>query len=787
MKIRKRIILTFLTLFTLIMVLVGTVTIIISSRNYNQKAKDSLLTLTDARADHLRTLLSSEKEETKMMAASQVLRDFLKTTPGTSEYTQQKERSNERLKRTIEANEEIYEYLLLDKAGKVILATGETPIGSDKSQDPYFTQAQENVYLKNLYHSETLQKNLLSISSPIKDDQTNNLLGVIVTRYTLDEINEIIQDRTGLGRTGENFIVNSEKYFITPSLYLGNEVVLKQKVETQNVNDCFNPQEITSAKKDPEIVHVDEAVKKYRDYRGVTIWGTHVYVPEIESCLIGKIDYVEVNKPVVNQLLIFVGIFSLSILAFILISFLVSKRISRPIEELSEDTEIIKKGNLDYKVGRNTKDEVGELSRNFDQMVASIKASRAEVDQKVLAQTKDIQEKQTDMENQQKAILNILEDVEEEKNNVSREKDKINAILYSIGDGVFVTDKNLNIVMYNQIASQISGFSPEEAMGKKYSDILKFIYEKDGKINDAFIKKAIETGQITEMANHTLLIKKDGSKISVADSAAPLKDGRGEISGCVVVFRDITREREIDQAKTDFVSVASHQLRTPLTAIKWYIEMLLSDKTKLTEQQQKDYMQEVSKGSQRLVTLVNDLLNITRIETGRLKIETKPIDLIAYINDIIKETKPLADSRQCQLVFEKPKSVLPAIPLDTTLIRQVYLNLITNAIHYSPPENKIVISLNKDHENIIFSVKDSGIGIPKEEQPKIFGRFFRASNASKTIASGTGLGLYISKLIIESSNGKIWFESVENKGTTFFASIPIVGMKNKKGERSLAK
>lgn len=563
-----------------------------------------------------------------------------------------------------------------------------------------------------------------------------------------------------------------------------NQALIKMEVASQNA--------VKSGQKDQAVAILESAeyaqqkaiyagaLQKYAENRGAQ------YDDAIAASTTQiNLATLQIHSVINQTIIIGLAIALILILVLILIGRYITISISRPIEILRLTIDKIAQGNLNQKIEVTSFDEIGSLALDFNTMVQAIKESRADIDKKVAEQTKDIAERESFVNEQRKAILNVLEDVEEEKNLTSKEKDKINTILHSIGDGVFVIDNQYKIILFNHIASEISGFSIKEALNNRYDKILKFIDEKTNKANDVFIKKSITSGQITSMANHTVLVRKDKTRVPVADSAAPLKDKTDKIIGCVVVFRDVTRERQIDQAKTDFVSVASHQLRTPLTAIKWYIEMLQTDKNHSLDEDQKGYVKEIYQGSQRLVTLVNDLLNIARIETGRLKIEPELISLPDFIHDIIKETEPLAKNKNCQIVYEKCKVSVPKILLDPTLIRQVFLNLITNAIHYSKNNSKILVSLKKEENKVILLVKDTGIGIPKPEQPKIFDRFFRASNASRQVATGTGLGLYISKLIVDNSGGKIWFESVENKGTTFFVSIPLKGMEQKKGEKTL--
>jgi signal transduction histidine kinase len=365
--------------------------------------------------------------------------------------------------------------------------------------------------------------------------------------------------------------------------------------------------------------------------------------------------------------------------------------------------------------------------------------------------------------------------------------------LSSIGDGLIVTDAMGKIVLMNRAAEDLLGIKLAEVAGKYVVDAITMVTATGAPLSpdERPIHLVTSSGQkvITTSATTTTyyFARADTrTRFPAAVTAAPVVLNQ-KIIGAVVTFRDITREKEIDEAKTEFVSLASHQLRTPLTSINWYIEMLLSGDTGPLNEEQKSFLQEVYKGSNRLIQIVNEFLNVSRLESGRLKIQPKPLDLVAFTADIIKEVEPLAKARNCTVVFNMPTEKIPAIPLDGILMRQVVHNLLTNALRYSP-EGKctVTVDIKKGQaRDFVLSVKDDGIGIPKDVQSRIFEKFFRTENAIHAVTEGSGIGLYISKMIVEASGCKIWFNSEENKGTTFFVSIPVVGSTAKGGDREL--
>jgi PAS domain S-box-containing protein len=368
--------------------------------------------------------------------------------------------------------------------------------------------------------------------------------------------------------------------------------------------------------------------------------------------------------------------------------------------------------------------------------------------------------------------------LKDKRNTVALGGDQINTILNNVTDGVFVVDKNYKIVVFNQMAAEISGFSTKRVIGKRYDKVLKFIHESDGKINDKFIKDAMATGETKEMSNHTVLIRKDGSKVAVADSAAPLKDKDGNVIGCVVVFRDVSKEHEVDKAKTEFVSLASHQLRTPLSAVNWYAEMLLAGDAGKISKEQKEYLEEIYNSNQRMVQLVNALLNVSRLELGTFTIEPELVNIAKIAEDVVKELMPEIDGKKIKFLQHYSRN-LPKVNLDERLIKIILQNLLSNAVKYTPEKGKITLKILKKKDNIEIVVIDTGMGVPKSQQSKMFTKLFRADNVKETDTEGTGLGLYIIKSILDQCGGSVSFKSVEGKGTTFQVAIPLAGMQKK--------
>jgi len=229
---------------------------------------------------------------------------------------------------------------------------------------------------------------------------------------------------------------------------------------------------------------------------------------------------------------------------------------------------------------------------------------------------------------------------------------------------------------------------------------------------------------------------------------------------------------EASRMKSEFINIVSHQLRSPLTNIKWTFEILTSKNLEMPTGKVEEYMTNVKDNIARMVELIDDLLIVSRIEQGRIPMRKKEIRLESLIEELVSRYKVFAEASHIELNFY-PQKNLPEIFVDPSLIKLVIENLIDNAIRYTRGGGKVKIKLEVKAKNILFSIQDSGVGIPQKEQKYIFQKFFRAENALKERTKGSGLGLYVCKSIIDKAGGRIWFKSEEERGTTFYFTLPI--------------
>ncbi|MBI5742852.1 MAG: PAS domain-containing protein, partial [Candidatus Niyogibacteria bacterium] len=382
------------------------------------------------------------------------------------------------------------------------------------------------------------------------------------------------------------------------------------------------------------------------------------------------------------------------------------------------------------------------------------------------------------------AVLNILEDARRLEGELKEERDRARAIISAIAEGLLVIDKDFNVTLANPVALSLLGVSDEhDILGHDVRRALSvFNGEQPVAPEKILIFGAMEEkGMVQIGLKDNIYIQNTlGRKFPVSVISAPLYSG-GAFSA-VVVFQDITEQKEFDEAKSSFVAIASHQLRTPLVSIRWFSEMLQSgDAGKLGDEQQ-DFVNRIYKGVIRLIGLINTLLVMAKTESGTGSAETVMVDVRALTDDILKELDPQLKQKGLVVALKAAAESVPNVVADPLMLRQVISNLIANSIRYTNEQGRIDIEIGASAEGdfVVYSVKDDGIGIPPADKYKIFQRFFRSANAKQKIGEGSGLGLSLVKALVDAWGGRVWFESPiafragePPKGSAFYFMIPI--------------
>jgi PAS domain S-box-containing protein len=344
------------------------------------------------------------------------------------------------------------------------------------------------------------------------------------------------------------------------------------------------------------------------------------------------------------------------------------------------------------------------------------------------------------------------------------------ALFTSIGDGAIATDEFGKITRINPVALSILGFKESDLLGEWFPKVIVAVNEDDSPVSliDRPIAKIFLTGKpIFEKMYYR---RKNGTKVAVSITASPILLNKKPI-GAIEVFRDITLEYEVDRMKSEFISLASHQLRTPLSSVKTYAHMLVDGYLGEVSPGQRSALKTIISAANRMNELISMLLNITRIESGSITVTAKPLSAGKLVEDVVKELQMQANDKNIILRLQEPARTA-IVKTDSLLAKEILSNLISNAIKYTPEEGSIDVQVHNRKGNVVFSVRDTGLGIPKFSQDQIFTKFFRAPNVVRRETTGTGLGLYLVKGLSDRLGGQVWFESTEGKGTTFYCSLP---------------
>lgn len=459
-----------------------------------------------------------------------------------------------------------------------------------------------------------------------------------------------------------------------------------------------------------------------------------VITPLIKSSnneLVGVV-YVRANLDAVykeiNQItLIYVVAALVAILAGLLISIVISRAITKPIDEMKQQTLQIAKGDYSGQVHVYGRDELGQLAN---------------------------------------AVNNLSVKVEESQESTESERQRLDSVLTNMTDGVIATDRRGKVIIMNDEAANSLETSESESIDKSILDVLD--------IGDEYTLR-----EIIENPDETIIDRSDNSRDLILHAHFSLiQRESGFVSGLVCVLHDVTEQQKIDNDRKQFVSNVSHELRTPLTSVHSYIEALQDGAWKDSTIAPK-FLKVTQDETDRMIRMINDLLTLSRMDSNTQKINKELVnikELFNYILDrfdmIIKSDDDSKKPSKDYKIIRKFTKLDLWVEVDTDRFTQVIDNLMNNAIKYSPDGGTITCSLYETHNNVILSVKDQGLGIPRSSIPHIFDRFYRVDKARSRAQGGTGLGLAISKEVIQALGGRIWVESTENKGSTFYIALP---------------
>lgn len=482
------------------------------------------------------------------------------------------------------------------------------------------------------------------------------------------------------------------------------------------------------------------------DYRGHSVLTGYRYLPSLGWSLVVQVDRAEALMGV-RALARSIGLVGILLIALsAMLSYLLAKELTTPLRDLAGKVTRLHPQQWGFKRTVETGDEVEVLDVALDDLVRRLKHVYDHLEEEVTDRTVEL------------------------KKLYARDR----AILEGIGQGVVTVDKEGNVTGANPAAAGLLHASSEELIGQSVEQAIMLTGRNNAPLKG--VHPVISCLSLRRMVRSTPDVvwnvhRKDGSLLPVLLVATPLLQG-GDVIGAIVVFQDITQERQIDELKSEFISLASHQLRTPLSSVRWYAELIAEEPEHLTEDQ-KAHLMAMRSSLERMATLLTALLQAAHVEEQNFTADIRPTDLVAMLSGLQEEYGAYARDahHSFELVVPGHKAMCLCDPILLSIVLQ---NLLTNALKYSAAGTQVQMGLLRRENRWIIEVKDCGIGIPQAEQYRIFQKFFRSKNVLRMDTDGNGLGLYITKSIMNRLGGDVSFDSVEGSGTVFSVTLPTI-------------
>lgn len=416
---------------------------------------------------------------------------------------------------------------------------------------------------------------------------------------------------------------------------------------------------------------------------------------------------------------------------------------------------------------KNALQEAGCSSENIDKLVNKIREEVLEK-QKAKLDTEEFES----LKKENAELQRELEKLNIKNKTLSEAKERLDNILRYMSEGLIVVDPQGKILMVNSAAETVLGITNKD-IGKSIKEVIK----------DEHLLSLVKSFSVDKEGSAEqdieLFSQNESTKKVLRMSSAVVEDHNGRTVGMVTMLNDITKQKEIEKLKSDFVSSVTHELRTPLIALDKSISLLASKSAGQVDENQEQFLSMAQRNLKRLTLLINDLLDLSKLEAGKMELKRQPVAIERIINESIEGLDAWAKTKSIK-IEKRIQEGIPEINIDYQRINQVLVNLISNGIKFTPHNGKITVeaSLRKENEEIAVSVQDTGIGIAKEELLKIFDKFYQSARGTFYDVSGTGIGLSIAKELVELHGGKIWAESEENQGAKFIFTLPLT---NKKG------
>jgi PAS domain S-box-containing protein len=746
MSIRTRLLIIFLAIALIPMSFISTLSFYNARGALVEATLNGLAAAAAAKKAEVLEYLNGKRGRTIDFASDGFIRDQAETISQAA-TGEEKIRSSRLLNNHLMVNKkpldrEILEIRILDLQGKIIGSSeGEYLLGLGWGVDqPYFLEGLRNTYMQDasvFTRPGTIEEyhEVITIGTPLKSRTADKTIGVLVNFYSLANIQSVLlgagmhqreEPSTDEKTLKDIFLVNQRMLLMTPSRKVEDYRPLTFRIVTEPVIRAIEASETTSG--------------SWHDYKKNEVFGATALLQTEKDwkwILVLEQDARQILIPVrdLRNFSVAAGIITMAIV--LVAAFVIARSISGPIREIAWVANKISKGESAALSDIRSKDEVGTLSRAFNQMVTN--------------------------------RLRIEEELCHAKTKIGEEMAKCEIVLASIGDGMVVVNQQGEVMMMNREAEEMFGWQVTEMIGKVFAETVSSEDDKGGFIpyKETVMSLALSSSKTAHES--AFYYRKDNTKFPASVTASPIFFA-GKIIGAIGIFRDITREKEIDKMKTDFISTVSHEIRTPLTTIREGVSQALDGILGGISEKQREVFVIVLEDSDRLKRIIDNLLDISKIEAGKVELGKELVEMTDLVKGVVSGFSLRAKEKNLQIDTYFSKEKITA-NIDKDRIIQVFTNLVGNSLKFTPA-GFITVSVVEKDEVIECSVKDTGKGIPKEDLPKLFSKFQQFGRQRGPGEKGTGLGLSISRGIIELHKGKIWAESEPHRGTVITFTLP---------------
>jgi signal transduction histidine kinase len=544
---------------------------------------------------------------------------------------------------------------------------------------------------------------------------SSDFLGVIIAKYNITGLWQSVLS-TKVGQGGYAYVVDGLGNLVAhpdKKYLLNHQNITNVQAVNRFINGNFTTRQTTS-EIGTQVISTPKELK-------LTNWAVIVEEP-VSSVYAGIHSFTKLSAIIICSSIVFA----------ILVSLVLRKQLLDPIKKLSAGAKTLVNGSFVKLVEVNTNDELQDLATSFNNMALSIR--------KLVG---DLRVKNVD--------LNI-------------EQIKLNNIIRSVSDGVIALDSQFRIISINPPAAKLIKRKPEDLVGKVLDDL--YLFSNDGKEFNPELKKP-------GTYHYTDLVLQTGNDVSYLDIMVSVLDSSESEATVIITVHDLTQSRELEFMKLDFVAIAAHELRTPLTVVQGYLSILNDDALRQLSLSNLENLQKAIVGTDQLRNLINKLLNISRIERGEMEVSIQKLELTRLVKDSVKAHQGAAAQKLQSVVYSANTEKSVYVPGDSSSLSEVLNNLIGNALKFTEMDGTVHVNLIADKDQVRVEVIDTGPGVRLDLQARLFTKFYRAERSLVSGYRGTGLGLYISKTIIDMHHGKIGIEPDTSKGSTFYFTLPI--------------